>query len=131
MSNEQSRNETIESLKQQLRNPTRLISENREAVVVYKDELEAMLTYVEILEGYVEDLEETVATVPDTKSDLSVGDEVVTLITYNLTKEGTRGIVETILSSEVDGSEYPYRIRFEGEKYAIGYNRYELGKVAK
>ncbi len=123
------RKETIESLKAQLRNPTRLISENREAVVVYKDELEAMLTYVEVLEGYVEDLEETVATVPDTKSELVVGDEVITLINYRNTAEGTRGIVETILSAEIDGGEYPYRIRFEGEKYAIGFNRSELGKV--
>lgn len=118
------RNETIESIKENLRTPRRLISENRESVIVYKDELEALLAYVEVLE-------ETVAELPDVKSELSVGDEVETLITYNLTKEGTRGIVETILSEEIDGGDYPYRIRFEGAKYTIGFNRSELGKVGK
>lgn len=114
----------IDEVVRNLRNPSRLISENREAVVVYRDELEAVLTRLEELEGRVAEL-------PDTETGLEVGDLVQTLIDYKNTPKGERGVVETILNAEIDGGEYPYRIRFENEKYAIGYNRAELGKVVR
>lgn len=114
-------NEELEKAVAALRNPW-LITENRASVVVYRDDLTAVL-------DRLEELEEKVAVLPDTVSGLEVGDDVETLINYRYTNKGSRGTVETILSAEIDGGEYPYRIRFEGDKWAIGFNRNELGKV--
>lgn len=109
----------IEQAVKNLRESGRLISENRVAVVVYRDELDLVL-------NRLAELEKKVAELPDTDSELVVGDEVVTLINYRNSPKESIGVVEKILT---DGEEYPYRIRFTGEKYAIGYNREELGKV--
>lgn len=114
-------NEELKKAVAALRNPW-LITENRASVVVYRDDLTAVL-------DRLEELEEQFAGLPDTESKLMRGDEVETLIDYRTTPKGSHGVVEAILSSGDDGAEYPYRIRFEGEKYTIGYNRYELRKV--
>lgn len=111
----------IEQAVKNMRGTSRLISENRVAVVVYRDELDLVL-------DRLAELEEKVAELPDTESELEIGDEVETLINYRNSPKESIGVVEKILT---DGEEYPYRIRFTGEKYAIGYNREELGKVKK
>lgn len=78
----------------------------------------ALLDYIAELEKRPE-VEEV-----DNVSDLKVGDTVKTLIDYMFTNKGSYGIVDRI-----DQDEYPIRIRFEGERYPIGYKRFELGKV--
>lgn len=60
----------------------------------------------------------------DNVSDLKVGDVVETMIDYAYHDKGSRGIVDRI-----DDTEYPFRIRFEGVQYPVGYKRHELRKV--
>jgi hypothetical protein len=120
------RKETIKALKERLTNPSRLISENRESVTVYKDDLEALL-------GYVDELEAHVLELPDTVSELAIGDEVVSLIDYI---DLARGMVGKVVGTS-KGGRYPIEVQFEGTKFLylkngiLGLKRDELAKVHK
>lgn len=107
-----------------LRNPSHLIMESRESVIVYKDDLDAVLDRLEELEakrfGAV-----------DQTTELEVGDAVVALISYMELEPGTEGVVIGI----EPGSGYEIIVKFEGRnfKYLDGdtlkFHRSELGLV--
>ncbi len=98
---------------------TKAAEEQAAPVIMISRQLaRGILNYIDKLE---EELEEEEV---DNVSDLKVGDTVKTLIEYMFTSKGAQGIVDRI-----EQGEYPIRVRFVGEKYPIGYDRYELGKV--
>lgn len=101
-----------------LRNPTRLISEERESVIVYKDDLETVLDRLAELEAKER------GSLIDRECQLLVGDEVEILINWTTIEQGTRGTVEDIIYEE----EYQYKVAVP-EQGTIGYRRTELGKV--
>lgn len=109
-----------------LRDPTRLIMESRESVIVYKDDLDAVL-------DRLEELERKTAGTVDLDSELKVGDTVVSLIGYLEMRPGTQGKVVAIKPQAA----YPIEVQFAGIKFLylkdglIGFNRNELGKVAE
>ena len=118
--------EAIERIKENLRTPRRLITENRESVIVYKDELEAILKYVE-------ELQEVVKVGPDVVSGLEVGDEVFSMIDYMEVRRGMVGKVVGVRKT----AEYPIEVEFEGVQFlylkngVVGFKRDELGKVVR
>lgn len=100
-----------------LRNPY-LISENREAVMVYKDDLTLVLDRLEALQAAAKPEAEL-----DRLCDLKVGDEVEVLVNFDSVYEGTRGTVEKLVAEE-----YPIKVRIPG-RTLLGFARSELGKV--
>lgn len=120
--------ETVELQKvlESLKNPSKLISENREAVVVYKDELDVVL-------ARLEELESQKTGVLDKKSDLKVGDTVISLVRYMELEPGTSGKVVSISPTE---DRYPIEVKFEGITFAylrnatVAFSREELGKLS-
>lgn len=94
-----------------------LISENRESVVVYRDDLTLIL-------DRLEELEADAKPEPDTLSDLKVGDKVVTLVDVLTISEGVEGVVKDIVPDE-----YCIKVKFPGTKYTTGFRRSELSKV--
>lgn len=93
----------------------------------YSNEKVTFVNTTDLLEAleYIRKLEVDGLKEIDNVSDLKVGDAVETLINYTFTNKGTRGTIDRI-----DDTEYPFRVRFEGEKYPVGYRRFELGKVS-
>lgn len=121
-----SENEELDKAVASLRKPY-LISENRESVVVYRDDLTLVLDRLEELEGRIAALPEKVL---DVSSELAVGDEVEALIDYVDVKRGMTGKVARLRPSE----EYPIEVQFEGTFFysttgVVAFKRYELGKV--
>lgn len=114
-------NEELAKAVAALREPW-LITENRASVVVYRDDLTAVLDRLEELESAV--------TAPDTTSELEVGDKVVVLIDAMGVSEGTEGILVEIRSKGFGYDEYPFAVKVPFKSYPIGFERKELGKVA-
>lgn len=85
----------------------------------FSEELRSVLYWAEEQLKESEDTETL-----DFKSHLSVGDTVQTLVGTAFAMQGSRG---TIIEKRDDS--YPYMVKFNADKAAVGYERGELAKV--
>lgn len=78
-------NKKVQKALTALKDPSRLIMESRESVIVYKDDLDALIAWVEKHKGLDDEIQ--------------VGDTVEVLVSTALVKKGEVGIVTSVDSN--------------------------------